>query len=143
MRNLRDIKIYIASAYTKGDEAMNVKFQVDVFNILFDMGFCPIVPLVSHFLHLVNPRPYTDWIEYDNAQLSMYDCCLRFNHIPSSGADGEEEQFKAMNKPVFNNFYQLNLFYGGDIDDKTLLAIENLKFPTEKGTYPEWAKKED
>jgi hypothetical protein len=128
-------KVYIASAYTKGDQAMNTKFQIDIFNILLDLGFCPIVPLVSHFLHLVHPRPYEDWIKYDNALLPLYDCCLKFEHIPSSGADGEEEQFLQMGKRVFKDIFDLCEYYGHAPTSTDILNIHSVKIPTIDGSF--------
>lgn len=104
--------IYIASAYTKGDPAVNVHFQCQVFNELMNDGIVwPFIPLFSHFVHTVFPRPYKDWIEYDNAFLPLFDACLRltatceslpgYSISESSGADGEVQQFQKMGKPVF------------------------------------------
>lgn len=70
----------------------------------------PFVPLWSHFQHTVFPRPYIDWIEYDLALLDRFDACVRLNadlpHLEyfeseSSGADGEVEVFRKLDKPVF------------------------------------------
>lgn len=103
--------VYIASPYTKGDPGINTRFQCDVFNELMNDGLVwPVVPLWSHFQHIIHPRPYRDWIDYDLALLPRYDACLRLNatnHVvgyvqaESSGADGEVAAFKRLNKPVF------------------------------------------
>ena len=58
--------VYIASPYTKGDVAVNTYFQCEVFDkILSDGRSLPVAPLWSHFQHTVFPRPYEDWIRYD------------------------------------------------------------------------------
>lgn len=103
--------VFIASPYTKGDQAMNTHFQCLVFDkLLSDNIVLPIAPLWSHYQHTLFPRPYEDWIKYDQAMLRLYDCCLRLEaNIPSvgykmnesSGADAEVETFRKMNKPVF------------------------------------------
>lgn len=105
--------VYVASAYTKGDPAVNVHFQCKVFNELMNDGLVwPFIPLFSHFVHTVCPRPYADWIAYDNAFLPLFDACLRLtvtceamgkDYIvaESSGADGEVKNFRAQGKPVF------------------------------------------
>jgi hypothetical protein len=106
--------IYVASAYTKGDPAVNVHFQCKVFDELMNDGLVvPFIPLFSHFIHTVCPRPYKDWIEYDNAFLPRLDACLRltvtcaamgdYRVSESSGADGEVANFQAQGKPVFYN----------------------------------------
>jgi hypothetical protein len=105
--------VYIASPYTKGDVSVNVHFQCKVFDELMDEKIViPVVPLWSHFQHTIFPRPYKDWIEYDLALLNRYDACwrlgvvnekLNYSQYDSSGADGEVEEFKKLNKPVFFN----------------------------------------
>jgi len=104
------IKIYIASAYTIGDVAANVKTQIDVANELMNMGFNPYVPLYSHFQHMIHPRPYQDWIERDLEWINVCDCLLR---IPgkSSGADMEVQYATDLNKPVFYSKEELFSYY--------------------------------
>lgn len=104
--------VYIASPYSKGDQAANVHFQCKVFDELLTQGkVWPVVPLWSHFQHTIFPRPYEDWIEYDKAMLPLYNACLRLTAIigrgmdyqesKSTGADNEVQAFLDMGKPVF------------------------------------------
>lgn len=103
--------VYIASPYTKGDVAMNTHFQCKIFDQLLTEGkVLPVAPLWSHFQHILFPRPYDDWIRYDQEMLSLYDCCLRltvsipllgYRQCESSGADEEVASFGRMGKPVF------------------------------------------
>ena len=103
--------VFIASPYSKGDPAMNAHFQCVVFDRLLSDGIVlPVAPLWSHFQHMVLPRPYEDWIEYDQAMLSRYDACLRLDAVieqlgyresRSKGADNEAETFLRLGKPVF------------------------------------------
>ena len=109
--------VYIASPYTSGDSAINTHFQCRIFDRLLSDGLVwPVAPLWSHFQHTLFPRPYADWIEYDQAMLSLYDACLRldaeepslgYKQSISSGADGEVDAFKSLGKPVFYNISQL------------------------------------
>jgi hypothetical protein len=109
--------VYIASPYTKGDVAINTHFQCRVFDTLLTDGrVLPVAPLWSHFQHVLFPRPYKDWIEYDQAMLHLYDCCLRLpatnselNYAmhESTGADAEVEVFRRMQKPVFTSIEDL------------------------------------
>lgn len=109
--------IYIASPYTGGDPAMNAHFQCKVFNQLLCDGLVwPVAPLWSHFQHVVFPRPYHEWIDYDQALLHLYDGCLRLSAIlpelsycqaDSSGADAEVETFLSLDKPVFYSIEDL------------------------------------
>jgi hypothetical protein len=59
---------------------------------------------------MLHPRPYQDWIDYDQAMLRLYDCCLRldaeisekaYRQSESAGADGEVAAFRELGKPVF------------------------------------------
>src|SRR5512138_2828292 len=91
--------VYIASPYTRGDVAINTRFQCHIFDqLLTDGRVIPIAPLWSHFQHLMFPRPYKDWIEYDQSLLHLYDACLRltarndvcaYEQAESTGADAE------------------------------------------------------
>lgn len=96
-------KIYLASPYTIGDVAENVRTQIDMGSVLMDHGFTPHIPLLSHFQHLVIPRPYKDWIANDLEWLPVCDAVLR---LPgeSKGADIEVARAKELDIPVF---YQL------------------------------------
>ena len=113
MSNQRPSKptVFIASPYTKGDPVMNANFQCRIFDrLLRDKLVLPVAPLWTHFQHVVFPRPYKDWIDYDQEMLKLYDCCLRLNaELPeleyfqheSTGADAEVEAFQELGKPVF------------------------------------------
>lgn len=108
---------YIASPYSKGDVAVNTRFQCQVFDrLLTDGKVLPVAPLWSHFQHLLFPRPYEDWIRYDQEMLHLYDCCLRlsatnaalnYEEGRSTGADAEVDTFQRMGKPVFHSVEEL------------------------------------
>ena len=108
--------VYIASPYTKGDVAINVRSQLWAFDSLMNMGVIPVAPLYSHFQHLFIPRPYQDWIALDLEIVKRCDACLRLSafdfgtgyvQTESSGADGEVAAFQAMGKPVFFDWHLL------------------------------------
>lgn len=87
------MRIYIASPYTLGDCAVNVRRQIDVFTRLLEMGHTPFAPLLSHFVHLVHPQEYDKWLEWDFAWLDVCDCVLRLDG-ESKGADMEVKRAK-------------------------------------------------
>jgi hypothetical protein len=101
---------------------MNAHFQCKVFDQLLTEGkVLPVAPLWSHFQHLLFPRPYEDWVKYDQEMLRLYDCCLRLTaHLPaqryeeavSVGADAEVETFKKLGKPVFYSVKDLYAWVG-------------------------------
>jgi hypothetical protein len=117
---MRKPTVYIASPYSKGDQAMNAHFQCKIFDQLLSGGkVLPVAPLWSHFQHILFPRRYQDWIDYDQAMLRLYDCCLRLNaDIPqvgyaesqSFGADKEVDTFTKLKKPVFKTIEELYLW---------------------------------
>jgi len=94
--------VFIASPYTLGDVGVNVKVSMDVANELMDLGFNPFIPLLYHFQHIINPRPYEDWIKFDLEWLSKCDCVLRLIG-ESSGADDEVAKAKELGIPVYYN----------------------------------------
>lgn len=102
--------MYIASPYTIGDPAVNVKAQIDVADELISLGFVPFVPLYFHFQHMIHHRPYSDWIDLGLEWVSSCDCLLR---LPgnSNGADGEVKYAKLLEKPVFYSVKELTEFY--------------------------------
>lgn len=100
------MKVYIASPYTKGDTALNVKLQLDTFDILMDKGYLPFAPLYSHFQHMAHPRPYEDWLNYDLEWVLVCDCVLRLDG-ESSGADREVAHAKKHGIPVYYSLEEL------------------------------------
>lgn len=83
------IKVYVASPYTKPDPCINTHNAVRVGQQLWELGYCPFVPHLSHFWHTMIPNPYPMWLELDAQWLRVCDVMLR---LPgeSSGADKEE-----------------------------------------------------
>jgi len=100
------IKVYIASPYTLGDVALNVKRQMDVAEELMNLGFAPFTPLYSHFQHMAHPRPYQDWLKLDFVWILTCDCLLRLDG-ESSGADAEVKHALANNIPVYYSIEEL------------------------------------
>jgi len=96
------VKVYIASPYTLGDVAVNVKMQLDKVNELMDLGYAPFAPLYSHFQHMAHPRPYEDWIKIDLEWVRVCDCVLRIGG-ESKGADGEVDLAINLGKPIYYN----------------------------------------
>lgn len=98
--------VYIASPYTKGDVAVNVRKSFEAADTLAMLGYLPFPPLFSHFWHFVFPHPYQFWTELDFEWILHCDCILR---LPgkSKGAD-EEVGFAAMhNIPVYHSIEDL------------------------------------
>lgn len=81
-------KVYVAGPYTKPDPCVNTHNAIRAAEELWDAGFVPFVPHLTHLWHTVSPRPYEDWLAYDLHWLQGCDALLR---LPgeSSGADKE------------------------------------------------------
>lgn len=92
--------VYIASAYTKGDVAVNVRESFLVADKLVELGFAPFPPLFSHFWHFLSPKSYDTWVKLDNEWVLRCDCVLRVEG-ESKGADAEVELAIKNNIPVF------------------------------------------
>ena len=105
--------VYLMSPYTKGDPASNVHFQCKMFDELVVGGVVtPIVPLWSHFQHLIIPHPYDFWMDYDREIIIHCDAGLRLSatlphmgyiQVDSPGAEREKELFFQTDKPVFHS----------------------------------------
>lgn len=96
--------IYIASPYTLGDKQTNVDKQRSVAHALLDFGYCPVAPLLSHYLEEMRPRPWHEWIQMDFELIRRCDALLR---LPgeSKGADMEVALARQLGMPVF---YSIN-----------------------------------
>lgn len=105
------ILVYIASPYTIGDQAVNVKRQMDTFEALANLGFCPLAPLLTHYQHILHPRPYSSWIDITLEYVRHSDVVLR---LPgeSKGADGEVAEAESSGIPVVFSIEELVKIYG-------------------------------
>lgn len=92
--------VYIAAPYTQGDVALNVHTVLMVANQLVELGHTPYIPHLTHFWHLVSPKPKEFWLEYDKKFLCLCDCLLR---LPgeSQGADEEVEEANSLGMKVY------------------------------------------
>lgn len=98
--NRKAWKVYVAGPYTKGDVAINVRNALEAANVLANLGFWPFVPHLSHFWHLVFPRPYDFWTGLDNVFLPHCDALLRLEG-ESKGSDAEVALAESLGIPVF------------------------------------------
>lgn len=108
---MKKIKVYIASPYTIGDVAINVRNSIDAFNELIKNGFIPFSPIgMSHFIHIIHPLGYEEWMEFDFEWLKSCDALLRLSG-KSSGADREVDCAKENNIPVFYSIDEIIKYY--------------------------------
>jgi len=98
--------VYIAAPYTNGDVAENVRKVITVADKLVELGYLPFVPHLTHFWHIISPKPKEFWLELDLAFLPFCDYLLR---LPgeSSGADNEVLRAMELHIPVCFNLMEL------------------------------------
>lgn len=104
------VKVYIASPYTEGDAAQNVRLQINFANKLMNEGFYPYTPLLSHFHHMIYERTYDDWMDHCMVWVDSCDCLLRVGGN-SKGAEKEIEHAKDIGIPIFYNLNDLLTWY--------------------------------
>ena len=80
--------IYIAGPYSVGDVGENMHSHLEAAHQVIAFGHVPIVPVLSHYLHIHNPQPYEKWMELDLAMLDRCDGLWRLAG-ESPGADRE------------------------------------------------------
>lgn len=85
--------VYVAGPYTASKargttEEDHVRFAHLTGNDLIDLGFIPLIPHNSHYLHLMKERPYDVWMDIDQLLIERCDALYRMK-APSSGADEE------------------------------------------------------
>lgn len=104
--------VYVASPYTKGDVAVNVRNNLEAADQIARLGYVPFAPLLTHFWHLLFPHPYEFWCNQDNAWVEKCDVLLR---LPgeSSGADKEVALARSLGIPVY---IVIGEFHGEDFD---------------------------
>jgi hypothetical protein len=103
------VYVYVASPYTKGDVAVNVKDSLFIADYLLELGIVPFVPLLSHFWHFLSPKSYETWFELDLAWILKCDALYRVAG-ESDGAD-KEVLFAIENKiPVFYGINTLGVW---------------------------------
>ena len=101
------MRVYIASAYTKGDVALNVRQVILVADKLIELGHVPYIPHLTHFWHLVSPKEVNFWYEYDNSFLDHWaEAVLRLDNS-SCGADNEVMRAKRLGIPVYYDIEKL------------------------------------
>jgi hypothetical protein len=72
--------VYIASPYAEGDQIINIRSSIDVFNELrHDGKVTPIAPLLAFSAHLCCPSEPEKWMAYDIELISHCDALLAQN----------------------------------------------------------------
>jgi len=115
---MKEVKIYIASPYTRGWMPTNVRLQLETADELIELGYIPYTPLLTHFQEIYSSREEHVWLKIDFAFLKTCDGVLRLKpvgkdgkEIPSAGADQEESIAREHHIPVFYSIESLNDYF--------------------------------
>jgi hypothetical protein len=98
--------IYISGPYSNGSQAENVSNAIKAADYLVKHEFLVYVPHLTHFWHVMSPKPYTYWLELDLRILPMCNAVLR---LPgdSVGADREVRAAEKIGIRVFTNRFSV------------------------------------
>lgn len=80
--------VYVAGPYSRPDPVENTHSIVRVADALLDAGIIPVVPHLTLLWHLVSPKPYHRWLDYDRHLLLRCDAVLR---VPGFSAGATQE----------------------------------------------------
>lgn len=112
--------VYIASPLTKGNQSLNVRFQLNTFDKLYDLGYTPFAPLWDHFQNMLTPRSWKAWMTYDLEIVARCDAVLRldadlpeynYKETRSRGADFEVKFAKERGIPVVYSIEELESLF--------------------------------
>ncbi len=129
--------VYIASPYTVGSESINASYQFDMFNQLMNDGLViPFPPLMTHLIHSFHPRPYEQWLEWDEHILLRCDAILALNVCKMIGkekyeiteSNGRDYEIRAAQRndiPVFYTIEDLEWWAKHDFPVLKLMEKKN------------------
>lgn len=94
------LKVYVAGPYTKGNVEQNVLNAIDASSELISIGLAPFCHHLSHYVDIIHPHSWQQWMDIDIEFLIDCDIVLR---IPgeSKGADLEVETANKAGIPIF------------------------------------------
>ena len=92
--------IYIAGPITEGDQFQNVSAAIGVAERVRGAGYCPYLPHLNCFWHMMFAVEYEEWLELDFFWIERCDALLR---IPgeSPGSNREVAHARHLGLPVF------------------------------------------
>lgn len=91
--------VYVAGPYSYPDPVDNMRRALVVATELWEV-MVPVVPHLTGFWHFLHPRPWEEWLAYDEAILGRCDALLRLEG-DSEGADREVDFAVLIGLPVF------------------------------------------
>jgi len=117
----RRLRVYTIGAYSKPNNNHNTFNAVKLGDRLWELGFAPLIPHLSHFWDTMSPHPYEMWLELDLALAHGCDVFLWDKEwIPGESSGGEKEVTKGVEwgKPIYRSVAALQADYpNGTIED--------------------------
>ncbi len=104
---MRKTRVYIAGPYSRPDPCANTHAAIAVADQLLEAGYAPYVPHLTLLWSVMSPKPYEQWLDYDNQFLPCCDVVLRLPGA-SSGADKETTLAANLGIPVYGSFDELS-----------------------------------
>jgi len=105
------VYVYVAGPLSTGDKTINIRRAIDAADTLrwADPRIVPFVPHLNHLWHFAHMHDYEYWMDMDFAWLEKCDVMLRLSG-KCPGCDREEAHMMLLEKPVFYNIGDLNLW---------------------------------
>ena len=92
--------VYIASPFSIGNTAVNLRISIDAAERILQAGHIPFAPLLSHVWDVVYHHDPEEWYQFDLKWVEKCDCLIRLPG-PSRGADLELARAIELNLMVF------------------------------------------
>lgn len=107
---MRRPMIYVAGPLSKGVVAQNIRKALETAEGLWECGFVPVVPHLTHFWNCMITHEDTRhkdsfWMAYDFATLDHCDLMYRIEG-ESTGADMEEQYCKENRISIVHSLYE-------------------------------------
>jgi len=107
---MKAIKVYISGPYSAGDTTKHIRTAIDIAERLFNVGFAPFIPHLTHFVSMIHSHEYEEWMEYYFSWLDVCDALIRFPG-ESRGADREVARATKKGLKVFYDIDNLIGYY--------------------------------
>ena len=107
----RKPKVYVAGPYSHPDPVENIRNAVLIGDRLLSRGFCPFIPHLTGTWHMLCPRKYQEWLDYDNQWIPVCDAIYRLPGA-SNGADLEIKLAVSLGIPIFYSMDEICGHFG-------------------------------
>lgn len=112
------MRVYVAGPISNGEDRTmgyqavvdNIRNAVQLGGRIADRGHSPMVPHLTHFWNLMDPRAYQDWLRIDDEWVKVAEVVYRMpGH--SKGADHEVTLALSLGIPVVYSMEELDALH--------------------------------